>query len=234
MQGRQTFRFVALTALCLAVTPAAADDSPLAPADAVADRVNPTGVTGMYRCAVGDAATVRFSFTGFDDGQHRIEESLGGRDRLTARYPWQLATATLYRERVSGQGAAKFRRLTGSLRLLQELKPGLISANYAEAPLDGSTVPLEWRYDVRVKGRAASFAPSGLGEVTIVQIEEQRTRYVDAQQNPLALSEAAAGFDVTEVATVSYAPKLGLALRIERKREGRVIEACSLAEYKRG
>ena len=45
----------------------------------------------------------------------------------------------------------------------------------------------------RVKGRAASFAPSGLGEVTIVQIEEQRTRYVDAQQNPLALSEAAAG-----------------------------------------
>ena len=96
MQVRQTIRFVALTALCMAATPALAEDSPLAPADAVADRVNPTGVTGMYRCAVGDAATVRFSFTGFDDGQHRIEESLGGRDRRTSRYPWQLAAATLY------------------------------------------------------------------------------------------------------------------------------------------
>lgn len=68
----------------------------------------------------------------------------------------------------------------------------------------------------------------------IVQIEEQRTRYENAQQNPLALSEAAAGFDVTEIATVSYAPKLGLALRIERNRDGRVIEACALADYKRG
>ena len=160
MQARQTLRFVALTAFFTAVMPAAAEDSPLAPADAVADRINPTGVTGVYRCAVGDAATVRFSFTGFDDGQHRIEESLGG--------------------------------------------------------------------------RAASFAPSGIGEVMIVQIEEQRTRYEDAQQNSLALSEAALGFDVTEVATVSCAPKLGLALRIERKRDGRVIEASSLAEYKRG
>ena len=180
MQGRKTFRLVALAAFCLALTPAAAEDSPLALADLVKDRINPTGVSGMYRCAVGDSAIVRFKFVGFVDGQHRIEESLGGQDRRTSRYPWQLATATLYRERISGQGAAKFRRLTGSFRLLQVLKPGVISANYAEAALDGSKLPLEWRYDVRVKGRAASFAPSGLGEVTIVQIEGRGTRYVDA------------------------------------------------------
>ena len=222
---------IALIALNSA--PAAADNTQLAPADAVADRINPTGVSGVYRCAVGDAAVVRFEFKGYDDGQHRIEEDLGGVDRLTSRYSWQLAMATLYRERVSGRGAAKFRRLTGSLRLLQELKPGLISANYAEAPLDGSSEPLEWRYDVRVKGRAASFAPSGLGEVVIVQIEEQRKRYVDGQQNPLTLENAALGFSLTETSTISYAPALGLALRVERKRDGRVIKACSLAEYKR-
>ena len=215
--------------------PAAAEDSPLAPADAVADRMNPTGVTGVYRCAVGDAATVRFSFTGFDDGQHRIEESLGGRDRLTSRYPWQLATATLYRERVSGQGAAKFRRLTGSLRLLQELKPGLISANYAEAPLDGSTVPLEWRYDVACqRPRRQLCAKRSLARSRLFRLRNSAPAMWMPSRTSLALSEAACGFDVTEVATVSCAPKLGLALRIERKRDGRVIEACSLAEYKRG
>lgn len=217
--------------LCLAS--AVADDSPLAPADSIANRVDPTGISGMYRCAVGKATAIRFKFTAFDDGQHRIEEDIGGEARRTSRYPWQLATATLYRERVSGLGAAKFRRLTGSLRVLQELKPGLISANYAEAPLDGASEPLEWRYDVTVKGRAASFAPSGLGEVEVVLIEERRTRYVDGQQRPLKLEDAALGFDWSEVATVVYAPALGLALRVERKREGRVIEDCSLAEYKR-
>lgn len=217
--------------LCLA--PALAENSPLAPGDSIADRVDPTGVSGMYRCAVGEATAVRFQFTGFDDGQHRIEEDIGGEARRTSRYPWQLATATLYRERVSGWGAAKFRRLTGSLRLLQELKPGRISANYAEAPLDGASEPLEWQYDVTVKGRAASFAPSGLGEVEVILIEERRTRYVDNQQRPLKLADAASGFDWSEVSTVSYAPKLGLALRVARKRNGRIVEACSLAEYKR-
>lgn len=98
--------------------------------------------------------------------------------------------------------------------MLQELKPGIISANDAEAPLDGSTVPLEWHYYLRVKGRAVSFSPSGIGEVMIVQIAQQRTRYENAQKNRLALSEAAAGFNMTEIATVSYSPKLRLALRI--------------------
>ncbi len=144
MQTCKILQFVALAALCLAVTPVLAEESPPAPADAVADRIDPTVVTGIYRCAVGDSATVRFSCNGFDNGQHRIEENLGGRDRQTSRYPWQIAIATLYRERISGQGAAKSRPLTVTLRLLQELKPGLISANYAEAPMDGSTVPLEW------------------------------------------------------------------------------------------
>ena len=78
MQAHQTLWSVALTAFCIVATVAAAEDLPLAPADAVVDSVNSKGVTGIYRRAVGDEAVVRFSFTGFDDGQHPIEENLGG------------------------------------------------------------------------------------------------------------------------------------------------------------
>jgi len=66
MQIREILQTFALTALCLAATPVLAEDSPLVPADAAADRIDSAGVTDIYRCVVGDAATVRFSSTGFD------------------------------------------------------------------------------------------------------------------------------------------------------------------------
>ena len=105
---------------------------------------------------------------------------------------------------MSGQGAAKFRRLTGSLRLLQELKPG---AHLSKTMLKRRSTAQQYRWNGAMTC-ASKAAPPALRRVVsaksqLFQIEEQRTRYVDAQQNPLALSEAAAGFDVTEVATVS-------------------------------
>jgi len=199
-------------------------------------KVDPLGVSGSYDCTVGPATgDIGFRVAGFGDELYRIELTLpdGGGVGMS-KYPWQLATATLYRERVGAQGAAKFRRLTGSLRLLQELKPGQrISADYAEAPLDGSSPPLEWRYEIAVGAPAASFGPSGLGEIAVTPVEERRRRYVDGQNAPLPLAEAASGFEVLETARVVFAPDLGLPLRIERRRDGATIEACSLSAYRK-
>lgn len=197
--------------------------------------VDPVGASGLYACSVGDAREIAFRVTAFEDGQYKIEERAGSTPAVgVARYPWQLATATLFRERVTARGARKFRRLTGSLRSLHELVPGQrIAADYAEAPLDGASRPLEWRYEIAIGARVASFAPSGLGEVEIVPLEETRVRYVDGQGAPLALSAATAGFERREVARVAYAPALGVALRIERRVNDRTVEACSLAAYTR-
>ncbi len=198
-------------------------------------RVDPLGVSGAYACSVGDARRIEFQVVAFEDGTYRTEERAdAGGPVGVRRYAWQFATATLFRERVTSSGAVKFRRLTGSLRMLQELLPGKrIGAEYAEAPLDGSGQPLEWRYEVVVGDSAVSFAPSGLGEVAIVQIEERRWRYVDGQGQPLPLGAAAQGFERRETARIAYAPDLGLALRIERRAGARVIEACSLDAYRR-
>ncbi len=213
-----------------ATGPAAAQASPLAPGG----ETDIVGVSGAYDCSVGDAGRVEFSVTGFGDGEYRIEQRIGPERIGVVRYPWQLATATLYRERVGGAGASKFRRLTGSLRTLQELPTGdPIIADYAEAALDGAREAYEWRYEISVGDRAASFAPSGLGEVAVVRIEERRSRYVDGQGDPLPLASAAEGFVREEIADIAYAPKLGLALRIERRGPEGVLEACSLAAYRR-
>lgn len=197
--------------------------------------VDPLGVKGVYACSGGGAAEVSFRIAKFEDGKYQVEQRAGGVTVGLARYPWQLATATLYRERVTARAASKFRRLTGSLRELQELLPGqAIAADYAEAPLDGSSQPLEWRYDVRVGRRVASFGPSGLGEIEVVPVEETRTRYVDGRGQPLPLQRAAEGFERREVARIAFAPALGLALRIERKTaDGQPLEACSLTRYER-
>ncbi|MEQ9125599.1 MAG: hypothetical protein RIM80_23890, partial [Alphaproteobacteria bacterium] len=199
-------------------------------------RIDPLGASGVYDCSVGPApGETAFRVAAFEDELYRIELSLpDGGSVGVAKYPWQLATATLYRERVGAQGAAKFRRLTGSLRLLQELKPGQrIAADYAEAPLDGSSPPLEWRYEITVGAPAASFGPSGMGEIPVTPVDESRRRYVDGQNAPLPLAEATSGFEILETARIVYAPDLGAPLRIERMRDGKMIEACSLAAFRK-
>ena len=217
--------------LAAMATGASAADGPAAPGG----RVDPLGVSGSYECSVGSARRFSFKFVEYKDGLYRIEEvTEAGARRGVARYPWQLATATLARERVAATGATKFRRLNGSLRLLQELRPGQkIEAEYAEASLDGSEAALEWRYEIEVGAPAASFGPSGLGEVVVVPIVERRRRYADARNSPLPLAAASAGFEVAETATVAYAPELGVALRIERRRGDHTIQACSLSAYRR-
>lgn len=223
-------RIVALLAVLVWPTLAAAEG-----ARAPGGEVDPLGAKGVYACSVGAAAQVTFSVAKFADGQYHVEQRGDGATVGLARYPWQMATATLYRERVTARAASKFRRLNGSLRELQELLPGqAIAADYAEAPLDGSSQPLEWRYEVRIGKRAASFGPSGLGEIEVVPVEETRTRYVDGQGQPLPLQRAAEGFERREVARIAYAPALGLALRVERRTaDGQSLEACSLASYER-
>lgn len=225
-------RFVALlvAAVVLNVAPAAAQDR-LAPGG----KADLLGVSGTYVCTVGDHAEIAFRIDVFEDGQYRIEERLpGGATRGTAKFPWQFATATLFRERVTSRGATKFRRISGSLRTLLELTPNWsISADYAEAPLDGGARPLEWRYQISVGQPAAGFGPSGVGEVELFPITERRSRYVDAQGAPLPAAEAARGFLLQEEARVNYAPALGLPLRIERRRDGDTIESCALSVFRR-
>lgn len=225
-------RSLAVMGLALAPVAALAADPPTAPGG----QITPTGVSGSYGCSAGPAGKIDFRFVDFADGLHHVEERGDGGPAVGVyRYSWQLATATLYRERVSAAGATKFRRVTGSLRTLHELAPGTeIIADYLEASLDASAEPIEWRYRIKIGRRAASFAPAGLGEVAIVQIEESRTRYVDGQGRPLKLNEAANGFDRQETARIAYAPALGLPLRIERMSGGRTVEACSLSSYRKG
>ena len=225
------FRHVVMAALTMSASVASAQDQALAPGG----QVNPVGVTATYACSAGEAREIALRFVEFKGGEFQIEEQQGNATANgLSRYPWQLATATLYRQRVTARGATKFRRLRGSLRTLQELVPGgVISAEYAEAPLDGAAPPLEWQYQVTVGQRAVSFAPGGLGEVEIVQIEERRSRYVDGQGRPLTIANAARGFDRREIARIAYAPSLGVPIRIERKRDGSITEACSLSSYQR-
>lgn len=219
--------FCLIAALAWPASQAAAE-TPTAPGG----EVDPIGVTGAYDCGRGREP---FRIAAFENGLYRIDRTTAdGASMGLARFPWQLATATLYRERVTGRSAEKFRRLNGSLRVLHELPAGVrISADYAEAALDGSRQAYEWRYEIQVGRKAAAFAPSGLGEVAVIQIAERRARYVDARRNPLPLTAAASGFEVREEAHIAYAPSLGLALRIERRRDGQAFEACSLSEYRR-
>ena len=225
-------RFVALlvAALFAAAAPAAAEER-MAPGG----KVDLLGVSGAYACSVGDHAEIAFRIEAFEDGQYRIEERLsGGATRGTAKFPWQFATATLFRERVTARGATKFRRISGSLRTLLELTPNWsVAADYAEAPLDGASRPLEWRYEIAVGQPVAGFGPSGVGEVALYPITERRSRYVDAQGEPLSAAEASQGFLIQEEARVNYAPALGLPLRIERRRNGDTIESCALSAFRR-
>ena len=228
-----TFRFKLAAALAALMAPglAVAEDPRTAPGGLI----DPTGVFGAYSCSDGPSRTITFRIADFQNGQYRIEETHDGQSsHRLERYSWQLATATLARERVSPRRAFKFRRLNGSLRTLHELIPGQkIAADYAEAPLDGRSQPLEWRYDIAIGQRAASFAPGGLGEIEVVPVEETRTRFVDGQGRPLPLQRAGEGLAVRETGTTLYAPDLGVALRYERMRDGRPLEACSLSEYRR-
>jgi len=207
-----------------------AAEAPIAPGG----RIDPLGVSGSYDCTAGPERRVSFEFVAFKDETYEIEQTAASGARAgISRYPWQLATATLVRERVTSGRAIKYRRLTGSLRLLQEMREGqTIAADYAEVSLDGARPAREWRYEIAVGPRAASYAPSGLGEVEVVRIEERRRRYVDAANAPLPLSDASAGFEIVEVSTLSYAPDLGVPLRIERRQGENVLQACSLSAYR--
>lgn len=211
---------------------AAAEDNP---STAPGGEINPVGVSGVYACTVGDAAEAPFRIARFADGQFHIEMTSAGRSIGLARYSWQLATATLYRERVTAEGASKFRRLNGSLRTLHELIPGhRVAADYAEARLDGASPAVEWRYEIAVGRRAASYGPNQIGEIEILPVEETRITYVDAQGQPLPLARASEGFERREHARIAFAPSLGVALRVERtKADGGAISACSLASYTR-
>lgn len=206
----------------------------LQPVRAPGGEVHPVGASGVYNCTVGASREIAFRFVSFQDGQYRIVETpSSGPAADVFRYPWQLATATLHRERISSAGASKFRRINGSLRRLQELAPAdNIIAEYAEVALDGAAQTMEWRYEIVVGQKAASFAPSGLGEVVVIPISENRRRYIDAQGAPLPLTGSGSGFAREESAHIAYAPALGVPLRIERKLDGRPVEACSLATFK--
>lgn len=226
----------ALVAAALISLPAMALAQMLEPVRAPGGEAHPIGASGVYACTVGDARAVAFKVESFDDGQYRIVETpSAGPAADVYRYPWQLATATLYRERITSGGAAKFRRINGSLRRLQELAPADdIVADYAEVALDGRAQTLEWRYEIIIGKPAASFAPSGLGEVKVVPITELRRRNVDAQGAPLPLAGSTGGFTREEAADVVYAPSLGLPLRIARKVDGQTVQACSLAQFQPG
>lgn len=227
-------RVAVFLSLALASAPASAQDDPKV-STAPGGVIDPLGARGAYVCTVGDSASIDFRFAGFEDGQHRIEQTLSdGRSVGLSRYPWQLATATLFRERVAADGAVKFRRLNGSLRQLHELRPDhKLSAEYAEASLDGARDAYEWRYEVTAGRPQASFAPSGLGEVVAIPIRERRWRYVDAAGAPLPLADATAGFERREDATITFSPDLGVVLRWERRDQTAVLEACSLSVYKK-
>jgi len=177
----------AVLGMTFGLAPASAQT--LEPVRAPGGMVDPVGASGVYDCSVGPAREVAFGFESFQDGQYRIIETpSAGPAADVFRYPWQLATATLHRERISGVGASKFRRITGSLRRLQQLAPADdIIAEYAEVALDGAAQTLEWRYEIVVGRKAASFAPGGLGGVVVIPISESRRRYVDAQGAPLPL-----------------------------------------------
>lgn len=227
---------VLATLLALACASTLASAQTLEPVRAPGGLVHPVGASGIYNCTVGSSREIAFRFESFQDGQYRIIETpSSGPAADVYRYPWQLATATLHRERISGAGASKFRRINGSLRRLQELAPADdIIAEYAEVALDGAAQTLEWRYEIIVGQRAASFAPSGLGEVVVIPISESRRRYLDPQGAPLPLAGSGSGFTREETARIAYAPALGVPLRIERTVNGRPVEACSLAAFKPG
>ncbi len=221
----------AAAVLAASAASAQSDDPSVAPGGVI----DPVGVSGSYRCTAGPAKRIDFRFVAFEGGLHKIEEKPDvGPAFGTEKYSWQLATATLHRQRVTAKGAEKFRRVNGSLRTVQELTPNtLIKADYIEVPLDASALPIEWRYEIAIGVRAVSFGPSGVGEVAVIPITERRSRYVDGDGKPLALTAASSGFNRIETARIAYAPELGLPLRIERQGPDGLIEACSLSAYKK-